>query len=59
MAAMHLANENAERMISELSVQYNRIRQAAITMEITEVSACAAAQRKKQQKEDKREAETT
>ena len=45
MTAMKAANDNAEKLISELSVQYNRMRQAAITQEITEVAAGARAQR--------------
>ena len=44
MTAMKAANDNAEKLISELSVQYNRMRQAAITQEITEVAAGARAQ---------------
>lgn len=52
MAAMDGADRNAERLLSELSVQYNRIRQSAITMSITEVSAGAKAQRKN--REDRR-----
>ena len=47
MTAMKAANDNAEKLISELSVQYNRMRQAAITQEITEVVGGARAQRKK------------
>ena len=47
MTAMNNANENAEDILSELSVQYNRVRQAAITQEITEVAAGAKALRKK------------
>lgn len=47
MEAMENANENADELLSALSLQYNRARQAAITMEITEVSAGALAQRKK------------
>ncbi|MBQ8344756.1 MAG: ATP synthase F1 subunit gamma [Clostridia bacterium] len=47
MTAMDAANRNAEELIAELSVAYNRARQAAITQEITEISAGAAAQRKK------------
>ena len=46
MTAMKAANDNAEKLISELSVQYNRMRQAAITQEITEVAAGAKAQLK-------------
>jgi len=37
--AMDAATQNAEEMISELSLQYNRARQAAITQEITEIVA--------------------
>ncbi len=51
MSAMNSANENAEKMLDELSLAYNRIRQAAITQEITEVSAGAKAQRKKRAKQ--------
>ncbi len=45
MEAMNSANQNAEKMLGELALKYNRIRQAAITQEITEVSAGARAQR--------------
>ena len=47
MAAMDSANQNAEGLLGELSLQYNRVRQSAITQEITEVSAGARAQRQK------------
>ncbi|MCM1192225.1 MAG: ATP synthase F1 subunit gamma [Butyrivibrio sp.] len=50
MTAMNSANQNAEKMLHELSVQYNRVRQAAITREITEVSSGAMAQKKKRLK---------
>ncbi|MBO5198482.1 MAG: ATP synthase F1 subunit gamma [Lachnospiraceae bacterium] len=46
MTAMDGANRNAEKLLKELSLQYNRVRQGAITMSITEVSAGAKAQRK-------------
>ncbi len=49
MTAMDAANKNAEKILSSLSVEYNRVRQAAITQEITEVSAGAKAQRKKKE----------
>ena len=49
MTAMDSANRNAEKILSELSVQYNRVRQAAITQEITEVSAGARAQKAKKE----------
>ncbi|MGN0166668.1 MAG: ATP synthase F1 subunit gamma [Acetatifactor sp.] len=51
MTAMNSANQNAEKILDDLSVQYNRIRQAAITQEITEVSSGAKAQKKKRMKE--------
>ena len=37
MIAMQSATESGEEMMKELSIQYNRARQAAITQEITEV----------------------
>ena len=49
MTAMDGANRNADKLLKELSTEYNRVRQSAITMSITEVSAGAAAQRKKSQ----------
>ena len=51
MTAMDSANQNAEKLLGELSLEYNRVRQSAITQEITEVSAGARAQRKKHEKE--------
>ena len=47
MAAMNAADENAEELLTQLSKQYNRARQAAITQEIAEISAGARAQRNK------------
>jgi len=38
-AAMDSATQNADDMISDLSLKYNRARQAAITQEITEIVA--------------------
>lgn len=43
MAAMQAATDNAKNVINELTVQYNRARQAAITQEITEIVAGASA----------------
>ncbi|MDH7482249.1 MAG: ATP synthase F1 subunit gamma [Armatimonadota bacterium] len=43
MTAMTLATDNAEDMISDLTVQYNRARQAAITKELTEIVSSAEA----------------
>lgn len=47
MEAMNSANQNAQKILDELSVQYHLVRQAAITQEITEVSSGAKAQKKK------------
>ena len=44
MTAMSAATSNAEKMISSLSIEYNKLRQAAITNEIVEVVAGAKAQ---------------
>lgn len=44
MTAMSAANTNAEKMLNELSVQYNKTRQYAITNEIIEVVSGANAQ---------------
>jgi F-type H+-transporting ATPase subunit gamma len=43
MQAMDSATNNAEDMISELSLKYNRARQSAITQELTEIIAGADA----------------
>ena len=43
MTAMKNATDNANDLISDLSLQYNRARQAAITQEITEIVGGAAA----------------
>ena len=45
MTAMQNATDNAAEIVSELSLQYNRVRQAAITTEINEVVAGANAQK--------------
>lgn len=47
MTAMDSANQNAQKLLDELTVQYNHIRQSAITQEITEVSSGAKSMRKK------------
>lgn len=51
MMAMQSATDNAEEMLKDLSVQYNRVRQAAITQEITEVIGGAKALKKKKRKQ--------
>ena len=43
MTAMQTATDNAKNVINELTIQYNRARQAAITQEITEIVAGANA----------------
>lgn len=43
MTAMKNATDNANELIGELSLSYNRARQAAITQEITEIVSGAAA----------------
>lgn len=45
MSAMRSATDNANDLIDDLSLQYNRARQAAITQEITEIVGGAAAQK--------------
>ena len=49
MAAMKNATDNAEEMLRELSVAYNRVRQTAITQQIVEVAGGAKAQKRKNQ----------
>lgn len=49
MMAMEAANKSASEMIHDLSIEYNRVRQAMITQEITEVISGAKAQKKKKQ----------
>ncbi|CQR46168.1 ATP synthase gamma chain [Paraliobacillus sp. PM-2] len=44
MTAMRSATDNANELIDDLSLQYNRARQAAITQEISEIVGGAAAQ---------------
>ena len=46
MMAMQSATDNAEAILRELSIEYNRVRQAAITQEITEVIAKALKKKK-------------
>ncbi len=47
MMAMQAATDSAKQMLHDLEIQYNRVRQAAITQEITEVIAGAKAQKSK------------
>lgn len=50
MMAMQAATNSAQEMLDELSITYNRVRQAAITQEITEVISGAKAQKNKRKK---------
>lgn len=53
MMAMEAANKSASAMIHDLSIEYNRVRQAMITQEITEVISGAKAQKKKKKQKMK------
>ncbi|MCR5338948.1 MAG: ATP synthase F1 subunit gamma [Lachnospiraceae bacterium] len=53
MMAMQSATDNANAMLAELSIEYNRVRQAAITQEITEVISGAKALKKKKASQGK------
>lgn len=48
MMAMSAANDNAEEMLHDLSIEFNRVRQALITQEITEIISGAKALKKTQ-----------
>ncbi|MBE6992142.1 MAG: ATP synthase F1 subunit gamma [Ruminococcaceae bacterium] len=50
MNAMKNASDNAEEMLKTLRLQYNKIRQAAITNEMTEITAGAKAQNQKRRR---------
>ncbi len=50
MMAMDAANSNASELLEELKLEYNHVRQNAITREITEVAAGAKAKRAKRSK---------
>lgn len=50
MTAMKSATDNAKDMLNVLTVQYNRVRQAAITQQITEISSGARALKKNKTK---------
>jgi len=43
MVAMKSATDNAGKMIDQLQLDYNKVRQAAITQEISEIVGGAAA----------------
>ncbi|MBQ6333769.1 MAG: ATP synthase F1 subunit gamma [Erysipelotrichaceae bacterium] len=46
--AMNLANKNAEKLIGELRLNYNKARQAAITQEMNEIVASVRKERKEE-----------
>ena len=50
MTAMKTAGDNAEEMLKKLRMQYNSVRQAAITREMTELTSGTRALRKNRQK---------
>ena len=47
--AMNLANKNAEALIGELQLNYNKARQAAITQEMNEIVASVRTERRKEE----------
>ena len=47
MQAMQNATDSAAKMLGELNITYNRVRQADITQELTEVIGGANAQKRK------------
>jgi len=47
---MEAATKSAKDMIHDLAIIYNRVRQAAITQEITEIVSGAKAQKNKKKK---------
>lgn len=55
MSAMDAANQNAEELLDRLNLEYNHVRQGAITQEITEVSAGSRGQKKSKKKREERE----
>ena len=55
MSAMDAANQNAEELLASLNLEYNHVRQGAITQEITEVSAGSRGQKKSKKKREERE----
>lgn len=52
MMAMRSAGDNADRLLQQLTVEYNRVRQNTITQEIIEVSSGAKAQRMARREEE-------
>ena len=54
MTAMTAATDNTDKLLSELELYMNRVRQADITTEISEIVGGAAALKKRQQELKKR-----
>lgn len=52
MTAMDAANQNAQNLLDELQLQYNYVRQGAITQEITEISSGAKGLAQKRKKNE-------
>ena len=50
MMAMEAATDNGEKILKDLQIRFNRVRQGAITQEITEVIAGARAQKNRRRK---------
>ena len=51
MMAMQTATDSAKKMLHDLEIEYNRVRQAAITQEITEVNCgCQGAEEQEKNK---------
>ncbi|SEA17459.1 F-type H+-transporting ATPase subunit gamma [Lachnospiraceae bacterium NK3A20] len=59
MEAMDSANKNGQQLLQELSLMFNRERQAAITQEITEVAAGAKARNEQKKRAAARRAART
>lgn len=57
MMAMDAANNNAQELLDALSLEYNHVRQGAITQEITEISSGARAQKLSAAKRKKKKLE--
>lgn len=55
MEAMNAAGDNADKILANLSLAYNRQRQALITQEITEISSGAKAQKRERQRKQESE----
>ena len=55
MMAMQSATDSAKEILQQLSIDYNRVRQAAITQEITEVIGGAKAQKEKKSHRERHE----